>query len=188
MDSLTITLNDLRQIDGLIYGANSAGLSVEDFALLILSREGSRFADSGLIGRETSAAFVQRFTATEYGAILDAAAAEPVEYDTFVYQDSVVFVDPENPTQDELDAQAAVDAANAVVAADEAAHRAEVDAANEQLALLKQYVEALTSVPYVHWDDPRLAPGLALLESAGLIAAGRAAEILTYERPTPEVV
>jgi len=153
MNSLTITLNDLRQIDGLIYGANSASMSVEDFALLILSREGSRFADSGFIGRETSSAFIQRFTADEYGAILDAAAAEPA-----------VLPDPADPTYD------------AVVAA------------NEQLAALKQYVEALTSAPYVHWDDPRLAPGVALLESAGLIAAGRAAEILTYERPTPEVV
>jgi len=178
MNSLTITLTDLRQIDGLIYAANSASMSVEDFALQILSREGSRFADSGLIGRETSSAFIQRFTADEYGAILDAAAAEPAEYN---YQSGVPYADPENPTQEELDANAAVAAANEQ-------HKAEVDAANEQLAALKQYVEALTSAPYVHWDDPRLAPGIALLESAGLIAVGRADEILTYERPTPEVV
>ena len=153
MNTLTITLNDTRQIDGLIYAANSASMSVEDFALLILSKEGKRFADTGFIGRETSSAFIQRFTAAEYGAVLAACA-----------QDLAVEPDPADPTYD------------AVVAA------------NAQLTALKQYVEALTSVPYVHWDDPRLAPGLALLESAGLIAAGRAAEILTYERPTPEVV
>ena len=178
MNTLTITLNDTRQIDGLIYAANSASMSVEDFALLILSKEGKRFADTGFIGRETSSAFIQRFTAAEYGAVLAACAQEPAEYN---YQSGVPYADPENPTQEELDANAAVAAANEQ-------HKAEVDAANEQLAALKQYVEALTSAPYVHWDDPRLAPGVALLESAGLIAAGRADEILTYERPTPEVV
>lgn len=153
MNTLTITLTDLRQIDGLIYAANSASMSPEAFALALLSKEGSRFANSGNIGRETSAAFVQRFTATEYGAILDAAAAEPA-----------VEPDPSDPTYDD------------------------VVAANANLAALKNYVNVLTTTAYVHFDDPRLAPGVALLESEGLIAAGRGAEILTYERPTPEVV
>ena len=39
----------------------------------------------------------------------------------------------------------------------------------------------------VHLDDPRLAPGLDLLVSLDLLDATRPAQILAYERPTPEV-
>ena len=55
---------------------------------------------------------------------------------------------------------------------------------NETVAGL---IAELTASPNVALDDPRLAPGLALLVSEGLLDAARPAEILAYERPTPEV-
>ena len=55
---------------------------------------------------------------------------------------------------------------------------------NEAVAGL---IAELTASPNVALDDPRLAPGLALLVSEGLLDAARPAEILAYERPTPEV-
>ena len=39
----------------------------------------------------------------------------------------------------------------------------------------------------VRLDDPHLAPGLDLLVSLSLLDAARPAQILFYERPTPEV-
>ena len=56
---------------------------------------------------------------------------------------------------------------------------------NEAVAGL---IAELTASPNVALDDPRLAPGLALLVSEGLLDAARPAVILAYERPTPEVV
>lgn len=44
-------------------------------------------------------------------------------------------------------------------------------------------VAQLTAEPYVALDDPRLAPGLALLVARGLLAADRPAAILSYPRP-----
>ena len=55
---------------------------------------------------------------------------------------------------------------------------------NEAVAGL---IAELTASPNVALDAPRLAPGLALLVSEGLLDAARPAEILAYERPTPEV-
>lgn len=56
---------------------------------------------------------------------------------------------------------------------------------NEAVAGL---IAELTASPSVALDDPRLAPGLALLVSLGLLDASRPAVILAYKRPTPEVV
>ena len=56
---------------------------------------------------------------------------------------------------------------------------------NEAVAGL---IAELTASPNVALDDPRLEPGLALLVSEGLLDAARPAEILAYDRPTPEVI
>jgi hypothetical protein len=61
-------------------------------------------------------------------------------------------------------------------------------AAAEQNAEVAGLLEQLYASPNVAMDDPRLAPGLALLVSEGLLDAARPAEILGYVRPEPEVV
>jgi hypothetical protein len=76
MNSITITLTDLRAIDGWIEAANKADMTPEAMALELLQHQGLRYADLFRIGVLTSAAFVQRFTAAEYGDIR--AAAEQV--------------------------------------------------------------------------------------------------------------
>lgn len=38
---------------------------------------------------------------------------------------------------------------------------------------------------YIYLDDPRLSPGLDLLEAKQLIDTGRKAQILSYDRPEP---
>lgn len=38
---------------------------------------------------------------------------------------------------------------------------------------------------YIYLDDPRLSPGLDLLEAEQLIDTGRKAQILSYDRPEP---
>lgn len=53
-------------------------------------------------------------------------------------------------------------------------------ATDEAVAAL---VAELTAEPYVALDDPRLAPGLALLVARGLLSADRPAAILAYPRP-----
>ena len=60
-------------------------------------------------------------------------------------------------------------------------------AAAEQSAEVAGLLEQLYASPNVAMDDPRLAPGLALLVSEGLLDAARPAEILAYVRPEPEV-
>lgn len=59
-------------------------------------------------------------------------------------------------------------------------------AAAQQDQQVGELVAELTNSPYVVLDDPRLAPGLALLVGAGLLAAERVPEILYYDRPRPE--
>lgn len=130
LDTLTITLSNTRLIDGWVAAANTNGTTPEALALEFLENQGRSYADLNRVGVVTGAAFVARFTSTEYGAILAAA-------------------------QD-----------NAEVA-----------------ALLQQLFDS----PSVALDDPRLAPGLALLVSEGLLDADRPAEILSYVRPEPEV-
>ena len=51
---------------------------------------------------------------------------------------------------------------------------------NAQLAAL---LNQLRSNAEVHFDDPRLEPGLQLLVGAGLLAPERVAELLHYDRP-----
>lgn len=130
MDTLTITLTNPRVIDGLVFGANSSDMTPEAFGELILNREGSGFANNAQIGILTSAAFVGRFSPSEYAAIIAAAETEP------------------------------------------------------QIASL---VSEVMGSAFIYLDDPRLDPGLDQLEAAGLIAAGRKAEILEYDRPVPQV-
>lgn len=141
MNTLTVTLTDTRLIDGWVAAANANGLSPEALALDFLTTQGRTYADLNKIGIITGAAFVARFTPSEYGAILVAATPAP------------------DATEDEIAAAAQVQ------------------------GLLDQ----LYASPQVAMDDPRLAPGLDLLVSLGLLDASRPAEILAYVRPEPEV-
>lgn len=160
MDTLTLTLTEPRQIDGFITAANRAGMTPDALALEFLSAQGHRYADDFALGVMTSAAFIARFTPTEYAAIL--AVAAPVEVP--------VPADPENVTAEE---QAAIDAATA--------H-------NTLAPQVAGLIQQLTSSPMVALDDPRLAPGLALLVASELLAPERVPELLAYERPTPNPV
>ena len=126
MNSLTITISDIRAIDGWVEASNRAGMTPEAMALELLQHQGLRYADLFKIGVVTSGAFVQRFTAAENGAIRAAAEQSP-----------------------------------------------------EVASLLKEVVDS----PTVVLTDPRIPPGLAMLTAAGLLAEGRAAEIMAWERP-----
>ena len=48
-----------------------------------------------------------------------------------------------------------------------------------------ELLNMLLAISDVSLDDPRLAPGLNLLVSLGLLDAARPAQILFYERPQP---
>jgi hypothetical protein len=129
MNSLTITISDIRAIDGWVEAANRAGMTPEAMALELLQGQGLRYADLFRIGVLTSAAFVQRFTAAEYGAIRAAAT---------------------------------------------------------QSAEVASLIGELVDSPMVVLTDPRIPPGLAMLTAAGLLAEGRAAEIVAWEHPIPQ--
>jgi hypothetical protein len=77
MGSLTITLTETRAIDGWIEAANRNGFFTEVFILEFLASQGKSYADLFEVGIITSAAFIRRFTASEYGAILAAAEEFP---------------------------------------------------------------------------------------------------------------
>jgi hypothetical protein len=126
MNSLTVTITDLRAIDGWVEAANREGMTPEAMTLELLQHHGLRYADLFKIGVLTSAAFVQRFTSAEYGAIRAAAEQSP-----------------------------------------------------DVAALITELVKE----PTVVLTDPRIPAGLALLTAAGLLAEGRAAEIMAWERP-----
>ena len=126
INSITITLTDLRSIDGWVEAANRANMTPEAMALELLTHQGLRYADLFRIGVLTSAAFVQRFSAAEYGAIRAAAT---------------------------------------------------------QSAEVASLIGELVNSPTVVLTDPRSPPGLAMLTAAGLLAEGRAAEIMAWERP-----
>lgn len=127
LDSIAITVTQPRVIDGFIAAANKIGITPEEMINEMITQRGLYHADNNNIGVITSAAFVSRFTPTEYGAIMTAA-----EYNTDV------------------------------------------------AALIGE----LTASPQVALDDPRLAPGLALLVSEGLVDADRVDTLLSYERPS----
>ena len=78
MDTLSLTLTNTRVIDGLIFAANSAGMTPEAYAEWLLTQDGHRFADANNYGIVTSAGFFARFTPTEYAAVL-AASVDTVE-------------------------------------------------------------------------------------------------------------
>ena len=58
---------------------------------------------------------------------------------------------------------------------------------NDPHTQVAELLNLLFATSDVHLDDPRLAPGLDLLVSLSLLDAARPAQILAYERPTPEV-
>jgi hypothetical protein len=76
MDTLSIEITNLRAIDGVIFEANRAGLTPDVYARQQMEALGLRAADDNRIGVITSAAFIARFSPSEYAAIL--AACEPV--------------------------------------------------------------------------------------------------------------
>ncbi len=76
MNTLSITLTNTRAIDGLIFAANSAGMTPEAYAELLLTTEGYRFADANSYGVVTSAGLFARFTPAEYADVLAASEAQ----------------------------------------------------------------------------------------------------------------
>lgn len=73
--TLTITIADPRVVDGLTEGANRNETTAEAIALEIVSRQGQMYADLYGVASMTSAAFMARFTPSEYAAIMQAAQA-----------------------------------------------------------------------------------------------------------------
>ena len=76
MDTLSLTLTNTRVIDGLIFAANSAGMTPEAYAEWLLTKDGHRFANANSYGVVTSAGFFARFTPTEYANVLAASEAQ----------------------------------------------------------------------------------------------------------------
>ena len=156
MDTLSLTLTNTRVIDGLIFAANTAGLTPEAYAEWLLTQNGHRYADANSYGVITSAAFFARFSPTEYTDVLTAAA------------DRVVVPDPiGNPIAP--DNKAEIDAA--------VAQNADADE-------IQALVDELTNAERVALDDQRVTDGLSLLVSRGLLGVDRPAVITSYERPT----
>ena len=199
MNSISLTITDIRVIDGLVYAANSAGLSPQAYAELLVTREGRRYAEKNLYGVITGSAFVRRFTPAEYTAIVTASenfttvpeaiggvptAQEQSDYDAAVATYSAI----QSPTEaDTTTYEAAVAAYEAASTPD---NQAEIDAAelqNTQAQAVANVLNELTSEARVAMDDPRVQPGLDLLVSLGLLDASRPAELTAYDRPVAEV-
>ena len=79
MDTLSLTLTNTRVIDGLIFAANSAGMTPEGYAEWLLTKDGHRFADANSYGVVTSAGFFARFTPTEYANVLAASVDNEIK-------------------------------------------------------------------------------------------------------------
>ena len=79
MDTLSLTLTNTRVIDGLIFAANSAGMTPEAYAEWLLTKDGHRFADANSYGVVTSAGFFARFTPTEYANVLAASVDNEIK-------------------------------------------------------------------------------------------------------------
>jgi hypothetical protein len=79
MDTLSLTLTNTRAIDGLIFAANSAGMTPEAYAEWLLTKDGHRFADANSYGVVTSAGFFARFTPTEYANVLAASVDNEIK-------------------------------------------------------------------------------------------------------------
>ena len=196
MDTLSLTLTNTRVIDGLIFAANTAGLTPEAYAEWLLTQNGHRYADANSYGVITSAAFFARFTPTEYNDVLTAAADRVVVPDPIggvptadeekMYDDAVIaYAVLENPTQEQIDLYEAMVAS--YVAASTPDNQAEIDAAEAKNAAadeVQALVVELTNAERVALDDQRVTEGLQLLVSRGLLGADRPAVITSYERPT----
>ena len=197
MDTLSLTLTNTRVIDGLIFAANSAGMTPEGYAEWLLTKDGHRFADANSYGVVTSAGFFARFTPTEYADVLAASVdtvvvpepigGVPTPEQQQMYDDAVLAYSLlENPTAEET-AMYETMVAN-YEAASTAENQAEIDAAeaqNAEAAEIKALLDELTAAERVFLDDQRVTDGLQLLVSRGLLAAERPAEITAYERPFP---
>ena len=79
METLSLTLTNTRVIDGLIFAANSAGMTPEGYAEWLLTKDGHRFADANSYGVVTSAGFFARFTPTEYANVLAASVDNEIK-------------------------------------------------------------------------------------------------------------
>ena len=79
MDTLSLALTNTRVIDGLIFAANSAGMTPEAYAEWLLTKDGHRFADANSYGVVTSAGFFARFTPTEYADVLAASVDNEIK-------------------------------------------------------------------------------------------------------------
>ena len=79
METLSLTLTNTRVIDGLIFAANSAGMTPEAYAEWLLTKDGHRFADANSYGVVTSAGFFARFTPTEYANVLAASVDNEIK-------------------------------------------------------------------------------------------------------------
>jgi len=196
MDTLSLTITNTRTIDGLIFAANTAGLTPEAYAEWLLTQNGYRYADANSYGVITSAAFFARFTPTEYNDVLTAAADRVVVPDPIggvptaeeqqMYDDAVAtYAALENPTQEQTDLYEAMVAS--YQAASTPDNQAEIDAAiakNTAADEVQALVVELTNAERVALDDQRVTDGLQLLVDRGLLGADRPALITSYERPT----
>ena len=197
MDTLSLTLTNTRVIDGLIFAANSAGMTPEAYAEWLLAKDGHRFADANSYGVVTSAGFFARFTPTEYANVLAASVdtvvvpepigGVPTPEQQQMYDDAVLAYSLlENPTAEDTAMYEAMVAS--YEAASTAENQAEIDAAEAQNAKaneIKALLDELTAAERVALDDQRVTDGLALLVSRELLGAERPAEITAYERPFP---
>jgi hypothetical protein len=77
INSITVQITDQRIVDGWVAAAIKNDTTPEQLALEFLEHQGRTYADLNRIGLLTSGAFIQRFTAQEYGAILAAADQSP---------------------------------------------------------------------------------------------------------------
>jgi len=197
MDTLSLTLTNTRVIDGLIFAANSVGMTPEGYAELLLTKDGHRFADANNYGIVTSAGFFARFTPTEYANVLAASVdtvevpepigGVPTEEQQQMYDDAVMaYYLLENPTAEDTAMYEAMVAS--YEEASTAENQAEIDAAeaqNSDANSVKALLYELTEAEKVSLDDQRVTDGLALLVSMELLAPERPAEITAYERPFP---
>jgi hypothetical protein len=179
MDTLNITFTNSRAYDGLVAASKSTQYSPEDFARVILEREGAKFADHMNLHVITSSAFISRFTPEEYGVIVNYSRdVQPLPE----YPEAPIL--PENPTQEELDNYdlEVIAHEEALVSYEELA--APINAHNAQVRLVKDLITLVNTNANIHLDDPRVGPGLQLLESLNLLSSGRASIVGRYDRPT----
>ena len=97
MTTITVEITDPLVVDGLIEGGNRNGTTAEAIAVEVLSRQGRMYADLYKVASITSAAFIARFTPSEYAAILEAAETLPevqAQLDMLLSEPMVNFYDP----------------------------------------------------------------------------------------------